>query len=250
MNRLGITFPGRLGDLLTSLPTARYICEQHDMACDFYTSSYCLPLIELLTYQSFIEHVIIPSEYNILRGDIGIQPWYMPVDTSLYERVYQLGFRRCPDQQLHHFVAAQVAVPEEKIKIIYEHQDFPTLDEPYITVGARRQPTFVDYIMDCPIATVVIGSIGEGISCPPINNNGKMVVDLTGLNFLNTTTWIARSVGFIGASAQLIIAQGFPIPKVVPYDGRCYDERHLIRDEWTQYLVHPTELEVYEALQL
>lgn len=100
MSRPIVTMPGKMGDVLLSLPVAREIAAMYRSPVSFITSSYCAPLIPLLRNVSYIAHATaIPlSKYEIQHTHFGAQPWLMPDDE--YQRgdslVWHLGFRRFP----------------------------------------------------------------------------------------------------------------------------------------------------------
>lgn len=233
---LAFTHPGKVGDLLYGLPTMRHICSVKNEVADFYTSSYCAPIVKrLLERQSYIAHCYESQLYRIERMDIGVQPWRVPVDMTMYDTTYHLGFRSVPDRPLPEFIARSVGTTWDGV-ISYEFDDIPTLDEPYIVVAPRGETsyknTFNDLIRKSPVKAVVIGAytdyVGEGIN-------------KCGLDLLDTLPWIANSVGFVGMmSSQLVLANGFPIPKVAPHDGIHWDMNHVINSPSNFYPINPT----------
>jgi len=230
--------PGRLGDALYSLPAIKKICQLRECTSDFYTSSYCEPLRKLFERQSYIDNFYISPSYVVDNFGCGAQPWYVPIDSNNYECVYQLGFRYTPDTALHKFIGASIGVSVDEIK--YEFDDFPTLDEPYIVVAPRGETSFkslfIDICQKYADNVVIIGGNGDYI------NYG---IDKTGLDMLETLTWISKAKAFVGMmSSQLVLANGFNIPKIVPHDGRSWDMRHVIYSDTNHYLVNPTAEEI------
>jgi len=244
MDKLGISHPGKIGDTLYAVPIAREVCKRHGTTCDFYTSEYCLPLKRLLEYQPFIDKVIVPGAYEIDNMGCGIQPWDMPVP-NIYERIYSLGFRRVPDRPLHEFIAASIGLGGElEIKYDYPNLDIP--DEDYIVLSARGETTYKDLFLDIieksPIRVIQIGAAGEAIG----DDTG-----ITGLDMLETLAWIAKSKAYIGLmSSQLVLANGFPIPKVAPHDGRSWDMRHVVYSEYNHYPINPNPETVFRLVGL
>ena len=229
------THPVKIGDAIYTLPTIRKIAELRETKADFYTSSYCIPLKNLFEYQPYINKFYVAPNYVIERMDMGIQPYYVPVDGSLYDVVYHLGFRYVPDRPLHEFIATftQVGKVDDPH---YEYPDFETLDEPYIVVSPKGETTFTklfnDFIQACEIDCVVIGGEGEYTG---------FGIDKTGLDFLDTVTWIAKSKGFLGMPfSQLTLANGFDILKVAIHDGIHWDMRHVIKSNTNIYPINPT----------
>lgn len=239
INRIAVSMPGKIGDALYALPVAMELCKRHGMTCHFYTSDYCLPLKRLFEYQSYIDEMIVPGAYKIDNMGCGIQPWRMPVDSSMYACVYHLGFRRTPDRPLHDFMAQSIGLPEG-LPIEYEYPNFPLPEEPYIVLAARGETTykqlFLDVMEKCPIKVIQIGGKGEAIG----DDVGR-----TGLNMLETVSIISGAKAFIGLmSSQLVLANGFDIPKVAPHDGRSWDMRHVVKGPKNFYPINPSADEV------
>ena len=66
-------------------------------------------------------------------------------------------------------------------------------------------------------------------------------VDKTGVDMLDTLTLLAHSIGFVGLmSAQLVLANGFPIPRISPHDNIHWDMRHVINTSFNNYPINPT----------
>jgi len=245
MDRLAFSHPGKIGDTIYALPTIKFICDYYKVTCDFYTSEYCKPLTRLFEYQSYIDKAIIPPEYEIERMDMGVQPWNMPIDPNLYVGIIHLGFRQVPDRSLHQFIAWSIGINVD-LKIQYEYPEFETLDKPYIVIAPRGETTFKKLFMEVieksPIDVVSIGGVGEAI--------GNPTIDCSGLDMLETVTWISKSSGYVGLmSSQLALANGFEIPKVAPHDGKSWDMRHIINSKTNHYPINPTAEEIWEILQ-
>jgi hypothetical protein len=243
--RLAFTHPGKMGDALYTLPAMRYITNYFNTTADFYTSSYCAPMKRLYEYQSFIDGFFMPDNYKIERMDMGVQPWYIPVDKSLYQTVFQLGFRQVPDAPLYRFIAATAGIGHnQELEIKYECPDIETLDEPYIVIGPRGKTTFeplyLDIIEESPFRVVQIGGHGDAVG----DLKNDKIVDKTGLDFLDTCSWLKNARGYVGLmSAMLVLANGFDIPRISPHDGKSWDMRHVVRSEYNYYPVNPTAVE-------
>lgn len=240
---IACSHPGKLGDCLYSLPTVKKLCSLLNTNSDFYTSEYCRPLKRLIEYQSYINKFTIPNEYRIIREDIGIQPWNMPIDESLYSEVFQLGFRYVPNRPLHEFISRSVNLTIG-LNLEYQYPKFETLNEPYLVLAPKGKTTFdflfINFVKKSPIQVVIIGGYGDYIG---------IGIDKTGLDFLETTTWIAKSKGFVGLmSSQLVLANGFDIPKIIVHDKESWDMRHAIKSNNNYYLLNPTVEEMVERL--
>lgn len=243
---IAFTHPGKVGDLLYSLPTVKYICEAKGQKADFWTSEYCYPVVKrLLERQSYIDKCINAPLYKIERMDMGVQPYQIPVDNNYYETIYHLGFRSVPDCPLPQFIAHSIGSTWNG-KIEYEYDDVPTLDEPYIVLAPRGETSykglFLNLIKECPIKTVLIGGLGDLIGSG---------LNKCGLDLVETLPWIAKSKGFVGLmSSQLVLANGFNIPKVSPHDGIHWDMRHVVYSDTNFYPVNPTAKEILNILGL
>jgi hypothetical protein len=255
-NIIAVSHPGKMGDALYALPTARALCELWDAEADFYTSEYCKPMTRLVEYQSYIRNVIIPPAYRILRKDVGVQPWQMPIAVNLYHKVAHLGFRSVPFTNIPLFIAKQVGAPLELLqRIYYDYPEIDTLDEPYICVAPRGNTTykglFRSVVHNSPVAAVVIGGPIDSITEEKYTNHDKPIVDLCGLDMLETVSWLSKCVGFVGLmSAMLVLANGFDMPKIVPHDGIHWDMRHVLYTDSHKYLVAPTEQDIFGGLGL
>lgn len=245
MNKIACTHPGKIGDAIYALPAIKKACQAHNATADFYTSAYCKPLKNLFEYQSYISGFYIPDNYRIERMDMGVQPWRVPVDIGTYDMTYHMGFRRVPDKSIPSFICESVGFPPT-VKIEYEYPNIKTSSFQYIVVAPRGETSFkelfIKFIEKCQLGCAVIGGMGDYIG---------VGLDMTGLDFLETTAWIANSVGFVGLqSSQLCLANGFDIPKVVPHDGIHWDMRHVIYSDTNFYPINPTAEEVLGLLNL
>lgn len=244
-NKIACTHPGKMGDCLYVLPAVKALCELQGTTADFYSSTYCAPLKELFEYQSYIDNFYIAPNYRVERMDMGCQPWYVPVDRSLYSKVYHMGFRRVPDQALPDFIGYEVGVKVGPVE--YQVPENPYHGQSYFTLSTRGhtsyEATFQEFVDKSPIEVLIVGGEGDylGFGTPAM-----------GLNFLETAAILSGSKGFVGLmSSQLVLANGFPIPKVIPHDGIHWDMRHVVRSENHFYMVNPSAdeiLEVFDAV--
>ena len=231
---IAVTHPGKIGDMLYSLPTAKELSKKHNCKIDFYTSSYCSPAICLLEKQNYINKVIIPSSYVIERYDMGVQPYLMPIEDS-YDTVYQLGFRDVPDKSIPEFIAESIGLSGDIGKNISYEYSTQYAESNYICLAPRGSTgyteLFLKYIDLSPLPVFIVGDRNQYI--------GKGV-DYTFLDFEQMTSIIANAKAFIGLmSAPLVIANGFNIPKFIIHDGHSWDMRHVIYNEYTNYVVNP-----------
>lgn len=251
VSKIAVAHPGKHGDALYTLPVIRALCAKHDCKADFYTSSYCEPLRDLFMAQTdCINGFYVAPNYVIERMDCGVQPPYIPVDASLYDAVYQLGFHEVPNAALPEYMARQVGVRPFPIR--YElpqpleyPPNFP--QGPYLTLALRASDDytrlFQRLIDHASMPCVIVGGNGDA-------GQLKGGYDATGLPYLLTALIIALSKGFVGLmSSQLVLANGFDIPKVVPHDGHSWDMRHVVRGRFNHYPIKPSADEVLELLK-
>lgn len=241
--------PGKIGDALYTLPLLNYLGKTHNVTFDFYTSSYCTPLKELFEYQSVINAFIVSEEYKVERMDMGCQPAYVPIPAGKYDRVYQCGFTRTPDAMLHQFIAKEhgITIP---LAVEYEFPDasvalpapLRSMSSEYVCVAPRGNSSYnqlFDELCDHQ-SCVIIGGRGD------YRGHGH---DFTGLNMLDTLVVLSQARAFVGLmSSQLVLANGFSYPKVVPHDGRSWDMRHVVNQASNIYLINPTASDVIRSI--
>lgn len=248
MPKYAIAHPGKIGDLLYCLPTAKVFHERDGALIDIYTSQACKSAERLIRYQHYINDFIIPSEYVIGHGDQGIQPWSMPIRPG-YDAVFQLGYERFPHGPLHLFTghrAGLASVPNPT----YDYPDITFYNEPYIVVahcGHRSYPQLLDAYRDfmnrAPIKCVQIGLEADYV-------DGTSSENQIGLDLLETVSLIAKSKAFVGFySGPLVLANGFPeLPKLITmWPG--VGEQHGLHIPITLDLVHPSADVLLNALE-
>lgn len=254
MLKIAVTHPGKQGDAIYALPAIRALCAKHGVeSADFYTSSYCEPLRSLFQYQDCIANFYVAPNYVLERIDMGAQPFHVPVDASMYDAVYELGYRGTPDCPLPEFMARSVGISIGDVK--YNVPDQIWFDRPYIVLAARGDTSynqlFADVIEQCPITVMMIGAKGDDACVKQIQQGrfGKSGLDCTGWSYLDTASLISGAKAFVGLmSSQLCLANGFPIPKVVPHDGIHWDLRHIIASDHNFYPVNPSADQIMEML--
>lgn len=234
--------PGKLGDCIYTLPMMRYIYGQTGDTFDFYTSTFCAPLKELFEYQPYINKFIVSDTYRLERTDMGCQPAHIDVPNE-YVHVYQMGFTKNPDQALHQYMAAEHGI-KIGLGVRYHHPEMTDImqraldqtfgDTKYVCIAPRNpssfQPLFDELSERVP--SVIIGAQGE------YTGHG---VDLTGMSFLETCAILSRAKAFVGLmSSQLVLANGFDIPRIAPWDGKSWDMRHVINTHYNHYPVNPS----------
>ncbi len=240
---IAVTHPGKMGDALYALPLARLLYGMHGEKIDFYTSEYCRPLKSLIQYQSYINECIIPADYVIERMDMGCQPWLMPVKDG-YSKVYHCGFRGIPDRAIHHYIASQYDY-NGPLGISYEYPETTHTGEDYIIIAPRGETSYKQLFIDVANAhgnALIVGGKGDYIGAG---------YDMTGYSMLETLTFLAHAKAFVGLmSSQLVLANGFPIPRIAPHDGKSWDMRHVVQSPYNYYPINPTLADIEAILDI
>lgn len=243
MARIACAHPGKMGDALYALPAIRELCRRRGAKADFYTSSYCAPLRRLFEAQECIEKFVVASGYVLQDFGCGARPWQVPVPAG-YDEVFQMGFETYPEGPIHDYIAARANLPSG-LPIRYDFDlPPPEIEGPYIVTAPRGYTAYSHVfraIADhCPIRVVEVGGAGDGTGSP-------RAIDKTGLDMLEVLPWLANARGFYGLhSAMLVLANGFPIPKVAPQG--VWDMRHVVRSPYNQYPVEPSGADILTRL--
>lgn len=231
--KIACSMPGKLGDLLYSLPTVRHISKILGEKIDFWTSNYCSSAVELLKKQSYINEVFIAQNYQIQHDQCGLQPWLLKPEKD-YDRIYHMGFRHYPQGRLvdyfsdiHGFTLA-----DKTIKY-----DFEPLTSPggYKVVSPGRNPILkpifgeiIKHFVDSGNVVVQIGPPDELINIfPTININGMY----ESLAYLNNCDFFFGTL-----SANLVLANGFPCKKIVLCEKERHNPAHDIQSDSHNYI--------------
>jgi hypothetical protein len=143
MSKYLCTFPGKYGDILWSLPTAKYIAERIvSSPVDFAVMPYYESLLPLIKEQSYIDRAYVIPEWLRTHSNYGDQPWQIPAIINVnepYERIWNLGYR-ChpglpfgnPDISLMDFIAYQQGITFSETMIPFlTAKDPEERDEPF-----------------------------------------------------------------------------------------------------------------------
>lgn len=269
---IACSHPGKFGDLLYTMGAVRYLAGIYGPV-DFYTSDMYGSVKRLLDYQDYINECIVADGYQVLEHGWGAQPWDMSayMTRRSYDQVFQFGYRNFPDRPLPEFALSEHGIhginpsmldvfrypwlPVADFEVCYESPDKFVLNEPYIIVAPRFDMTtdingksmrdiFYDFAAKCPLRVVQIGAVNE--SWPWEDS-----LDITGLDWLETCTWIANAKGYYGIISALgALAHSFNIPKVFPHNNGGWDLRHVVKTETSFYPVMPDAEEVLTLLGL
>jgi len=104
-----VTFSGRYGDILWSLPTVKMISELEGVPVDFCTMGIYKTLAPLIEKQHYIKNSGWADSWVLEHECYGSQPWQPPIQVELdYEKAWHLGYRCHPHGiALIDFVAQQ-----------------------------------------------------------------------------------------------------------------------------------------------
>jgi hypothetical protein len=251
MSDIACAAPAALGDALYALPTARALAKKFGCKIDFYTTPYCAKLKALIEYQDCIDKLYAADSsqfytmcppFGIDHFNMGLPRGVLPIPLWKYRHVYQLGFAALPNKPLPQFIAEQTALDLEIGPVEYQYRAYPTLEEPYIVVGlGERGDKFnCSGLVNSPWKVVVVGGPGD------YKGYG---IDKTGMDFLDVATWIANSKGYIGASVNLVIAEGLPVPKIIPYTYGSFGWGELVQDKYHFFLKDPSVNDMIDCLQ-
>ncbi len=238
---ISVTFPGKIGDCLYTLPTLRELYKLNNEKVDFYTSQYCSSLRKLFECQSCINKFTVLDNYKISNMDCGVQPWKMEVPVV---DVIHLGFRENPDRPLHKYIGNLIGLKLDD-NIFYEIPYSENTEGEYYILAPGGKKEFVQLfrrvVENFNHKVIVVGKLNEYFGYG---------VNKTGLDFLETTQLISHARGFIGTtSAHLVLANGFKISKVVLCNNMTGDKNHLIHSNLHFYLDNPNVEEILKRLE-
>lgn len=243
---IALAMPGKHGDAIFSWSLCRHLWKTTGEFVVWHTSEYCRPLENLCRAQAWCGGFCVPEDYRIVDMGCGCQPWYMTIpNAESYSRILQCGFQRTPDCALGDWMARQHGLPDG-LPIEYETPEEMAMTPPYVVLAARGETTFrslfAAFVEACPIQVVEIGGRGDRCS--------EKSMDCTGADYLLTAGIIKRAKAFVGLmSSQLVLANGFPIPRIAPTNGG-WDLRHVHRSPLNYYPFNPTAGEMLKLCGL
>jgi SAM-dependent methyltransferase len=246
MGKIAVAHPGLMGDALYILPATRWLCNKLGCKADFYTSTHCRSIGDLVEYQPYIDKFVVLENYIATGNGPGLQPFAMPVPDQGYEMVYQLGYRSNPDRFLVNWTAMQIGAPHG-LPVRYDFPDTGIrvgLPDEYIIMAPRkaRNTTYLDLFQEIidrsTVPVVQVGGRADGL------DGGLDLCGLAGM--LETVDLLSQATAFVGLmSSNLVLANGFPwMQKYVPHDGRSWDMRHVLYSSNNHYMIDPTPDEI------
>lgn len=236
MKKVLITFPGKLGDLLYTLPVAIGLKRILPCEIDYMTSEFCEAAIPLLKEQPCVNDAFIDEKYVQLSDKCGIQPADMS-EPEGYDHIYHLGFRReiigSPIRRSH-LIDAHFATMLKRYDIDLE----PRYHGRYLWAKPKQ---IEDYVVFSAYGESLHGSIYYRQNVAAINRYfidllkklRKRVVIITGpqhypfyekfdqlitipSDLSEAADIISKARGFIGVqSCPYVIADGLRVPLLV-----------------------------------
>lgn len=123
------SMPGRFGDILWALPTARLLAARHGTNVDFMTSPKYSSILELVQRQPYILETWAGEGWDVSSEDTAQNRVPPECDCADYEEIYHLGYREWPRQSLPYEIRGNADLVDDL-----------RLTEPWITVpGAARE---------------------------------------------------------------------------------------------------------------
>lgn len=99
MRKIAATFPGKVGDILWSLPTVREISKLAGKPVDFYVMPHFDGVCELIESQPYINKCEGINGWEV-DGNKALQDWEPPYLPDMYDAVYHLGYKSYPSYPL------------------------------------------------------------------------------------------------------------------------------------------------------
>jgi|SRR5580692_5757513 hypothetical protein len=136
MNKTLVTFSGKIGDVLWSLPTVRQISKNTGVKVSMGIMPQYKSLLPLLKGQHCIENAFVIENWICTGSPAGDQPWEAPLDTlEHYDEVYHLTYRNHPmgNQPLVDFIAQQQHISlDEPVCPFIDCREFGEYPQTYI----------------------------------------------------------------------------------------------------------------------
>lgn len=246
---ISVTHPGKIGDCLYALPTIRHIAQIHGQPVDFWTSQFCEPLRPLFEKQKCIKSFNISTKYKAENDGCGIQPWTLEPDKPC-DKLYELGLRNYPNTYLadyyppiYGFTNCDTTIKydfETKKKfgdVLINENDFNIV----VCCGRNEQlrpwfGAFLEMAEQLPIQIYQVGPESELLGPHQLKNTKNLA-----LNMYETVQMLSNANLYVGTlSANLVLANGFDIPKLILAEPNRWQPRHDLHTDKHHYLGLPT----------
>lgn len=201
------TFPGKFGDILWSLPTAREIVKQiTGVPVTFVIMAPYASLVPLLEYQSYIEHACSLPHWLPKGSPHGDVPGIAPLKDIKTEKVWHLAYRNHPNNLPD--VPCLIDLVINQQSMYWSQRPVPFLEAPKVELP---QPA-ISYAFNGAAAEAKLEFISEIKQRFPNVN----WIDVTKLDWLIASSVISCSKGFLGCrSANYVLATGVGVPVLV-----------------------------------
>src|SRR5580765_608870 len=209
MERALCTFPGKFGDILWSLPTARFLAQHvYGGRVDFAVMPYYESLIPMLEAQKYIGRAFVIPEWLRTHSNYGDQPWTSPRQEG-YEFQVDLGYRSHPGTpfgnpniSLLEFVASQQGInlgPESQLPFLQasaEDKFQYATKKPYVAYSFNDQ-----YVGE---KEIFLQQLRDQLA-----DMGIPLVDTTSISWLQALTAIDGAALYVGdRSSNWVLAAG------------------------------------------
>ncbi len=226
---IAICTPELHGDVLWTVPAARYLARKHGCLVDYWLSYRGASTADLLRVQTFVNDVILDGVW-VPRGG---RTEEVDLARGNYEAVYQLGFHESLDNlTLLDYFCRRAGVPRQghHLEIPVGCPEEPLPEVPYIVMDAKKvdgsmhrwHEMFREFVRHCSLPVLEIGVPG----CAVAVDCGS--IDHCRHGFLHAAACIAQCKYFVGTiSAPLVMADAFPeVRRIAVHDGRswCMDQ--------------------------
>lgn len=198
-----VTFPGKFGDILWSLPTARALSRMIGEPVVFAMMPQYAALIPLLEKQSYIQRATVFPRWFCTGSPHGDQPWLPPTDAiegGPYDRVFHLGYRGHPGMNgfprlpLMEFTASQQGLSFVENPIPFLDVEKMEVGRPYVAYAFNQ-----DYAPQKQAFLAGMKTTFQDIE----------LVDVATNSWLAAAMLIKGAVCFIGCrSANYVLAHG------------------------------------------
>jgi len=197
------TFSGKYGDILWSLPTAKYIADVTGGPVDFGIMRPWLSICPLIETQPYIDKCFPVPGWFPEHERFGAQPWESPRMSPPYPVTYNLTYRKMPDAPLIDFIAyeSNARLGNQQLSLPFLNAE-DTAEHPTVTWGFGQHGWSQKMRFRDDVAAAV----------EPVIHNVKWVrVDK--LPWYNAAREISRAHAFLGCKSALhVVAHGVGTP--------------------------------------
>jgi hypothetical protein len=214
-----VTFPGRAGDAIWMLPTARAISEYIGMPVDLCLGGEFASLVPLFSQQPYLGNVWADPRWGLTPPN----EWQHPKDIEEgYDRVWALGYRRWPELPLPHEVY-RTATHEYALPLPPLDLSRPWITvEPWLQVPHTLAVGWTDCHFELKLGLMVLleerswDPPFDGVMLPPAGSRWCIEYKYQPVDWLEAARRIAASVAFLGdCSALHVLARAMAKPVIL-----------------------------------